>query len=182
MEALCSWNGTWQVGKNEQKCFKQYCDAPKMSIVNDYSKEDWCPGGITVSKSDETKKWTEKHFMDASERLEAERLCRWNTEGDGIGLDKLECYAINCAFPNTTVNELFNYNFEWQESDPMTKLKTYINYPCVSGSRILDPDLWWKEDAPTSVDVYCDVDGEYKYPDPWLTCFPGKKIIYLVSL
>ena len=174
MEAMCSWNKTWQVGSNNQDCFKKYCDKPNWSLLHVYAKEDWCPEGLTVKKADETRKWDEKQKMDASQRLAAERDCRWGLGGEGISLDKIECYAINCALPNTSVNELFNYNFEWKETDPMTELETYITYPCIPDTKLMDPDLWWMDDAVNTVDVFCGLDGEYQYPEPWLTCFPGK--------
>ena len=174
MEAMCSWNKTWEVGSNDMDCYKQFCQSPEENLLKTFSTEDWCPGGITKKASNESHKWEWNHKMDAAERHAVERLCRWNTLGEGYSLDMVECYATHCASPNTTVNELYNYNYQWQETDPMTPVETFITYPCQAGTKMMDMSLWWKEDAEDHVDVYCGLDGEYQYPDPWLNCFPGK--------
>ena len=173
MEAICSWNETWEVGKDDPECYKQFCRDPSLTLLNTFSTDDWCPWGITIKKANETHKWDKNHKMDAAQRLAAERLCRWNSIGEGYSLDTVECYAIACANPNTTVNQLYNYDFQWADTDPMTTLETNTRYPCKAGAMMVDENLWWKEDAVDFVDVYCGLDGEYQYPDPWLPCVPG---------
>ena len=173
MEAICSWNSTWEVGTDDLECYKQFCLSPEATILKTFSTEDWCPWGINIKRANETKKWDENYKMDAEERLAAERTCRWNSLGEGYRLDMVECYATHCADPNTTVNELYNYDFQWTDTDPMTPLETSITYPCLAGTKMIDKNLWWKEDAVDFVDVYCGLDGEYQYPETWFHCFPG---------
>ena len=177
MEAMCSWNETWEVGKNDMDCYREFCKSPNDTLLNTFTTEDWCPGGRPEKISNETHSQNVTHDLDAAERLSVERLCRWNSTKGVYTMDMVECYATHCDNPNTTVNQLYNYNIQWSaETDPMTPVTETIRYPCKDGSRLMDPSLWWKEDAEDYVDIYCGIDGEYQYPEPWLNCFPGKKL------
>ena len=145
-------------------------------MLKEFSPNDWCPGGRSYSVSDETDTWDKLHVLDEAERVSVERLCRWTQEKGVYSLDMVECYATHCDNPNTTVNELFNYDLQWslEAESPMTPVTEKIRYPCKAGTRLVDKNLWWKGDAPTYDDIYCGLDGEYQYPDTWFYCFPGQ--------
>ena len=177
MEAMCTWNKTWEVGKKDLECFEEFCDNPDHNMLNTFSPDDWCPGGIDKTEANETLDWKFNHELDADERARVERLCFWDESGTGYPLDTVECYATHCDNPNTTVNDLFNYNIQWslEANSPMTPVEESIRYPCKDGTRLVDRNLWWKEDALNFDDIYCGLDGEYQYRDPWYYCFPGEQ-------
>ena len=176
MEAICTWNKTWEIGKMNLTCFEEYCDNPSTFLLNTFSSDDWCPGGRKTTIQNETNSWEETHNLDVDERRAIERLCRWNEAGNGFPLDMVECYATHCDNPNTTVNELFNYDLQWsvEAGSSMTPVEENIRYPCKDGTRLVDQNLWWKEDALDYDDIYCGLDGEYQYRDPWFYCYPGE--------
>ena len=189
MDAMCTWNKTWEVGKLNLTCFTSYCDSPDENLLKAFSLDDWCIGGFNKTVKNETHSWEYTHKLDEAERREVERLCMWDQNARGYTLDMVECYATHCDNPNTTVNELFNYNLAWSRAanSPMTPVETYIRYPCKAGTRLVDRELWWKEDALEYDDIYCGLDGNYQYRDPWYYCYPGKgmqlnsKEIFLIS-
>ena len=176
MVAMCSWNKTWEVGKMDWNCFKEHCDAPHADKIKIFSSEDWCPGGKTIRVGNETQTWSDTHFMDETERKEVERKCFWSESGTGYALDEVECYATHCDNPNTTVNELYNFNLQWslEANSPMTVVETTIRYPCKDGTKLVDRNLWWKIHAKDYDDIYCGLNGEYQYRDPWFICYPGR--------
>ena len=79
------------------------------------------------------------------------------------------CVLTYCVNQTTEPNDpIYSFNMEDIENKLLTQ---NLTYPCKTGFKLTnDQTLTHKDMAADYLDVLCDLDGYFKYPDPWPQC------------